>query len=98
MEIEKIIERFEGCAKWLASGETADDKNVDMLFCVLAELRKIENGDYVEVVRCRDCKSWDKSIQFMKSCACSYWSESKAKPRMPRDTDYCSQGERKEVE
>lgn len=32
-----------------------------------------------EIVRCRECKKWDRSKRMVNNCACSYWSASSLK-------------------
>jgi hypothetical protein len=62
---------------------------------------KVEDGEIVEVVRCKDCKHWlnegyDPIInRHFGSCTCEYW-EHPTEYFETAENDYCSYGERKE--
>lgn len=46
-----------------------------------------------EVVRCKDCKYYDESLEV---CRCSQWDLSRIEYPMVGADDFCSYGERKE--
>ena len=59
--------------------------NIDRIAIKLCDFEdKIEQGELVEVVRCKDCTEWDEKEQ-----ECSHWYGF-------RENDYCSYGERSE--
>lgn len=66
----------------------------------IRELSNIPASDVVEVVRCKDCKMWGRTLteeerQFCidtnTDLVCGVWTSDGLMPN-----DYCSQGERKE--
>ena len=54
--------------------------------CIIAE---IENAETVEIVRCRDCKNWDK---WENECNVSTEDDS-----LWFENDFCSYGERRDT-
>ena len=49
--------------------------------------------EYVSVVRCKDCRYFDKHETWS---ACTYWSGDPYEQAAVEDKDYCSRGERRE--
>ena len=60
---------------------------IEVVANILAELEGVPSADVVEVVRCKDCKWYNKS-----GCAI-YIADDTDKPT---DNDYCSYAERKD--
>ena len=55
-------------------------------------------ADYMEVVRCKDCKYWKQHFeQNMGQCYCNQW-ENDYFYCLTKDIDFCSYGERKDKE
>lgn len=65
-------------------------------YVTLSEIDSAPTEDVEAVVRCKDCKAWDKSISFMSACACSHWSPSRSNPRYTTPDDFCSAGIRED--
>lgn len=49
-----------------------------------------DKSDYVEVIRCRDCKYWIEDKDF--GMFCTHWGSTLSESR---ENDFCSYGERK---
>lgn len=61
-------------------------------FCHIKPNDKERYGEYVKVVRCKDCKSWNRfdDVQIIGSC------NRHGGVYIKRETDFCSWGERKD--
>lgn len=80
IEKEPIIE-------FITKGLNNPDKNKALGYDAIEILTEIEfapTADVVEVVRCKDCKHWNKGDCY--------------RLEMSMEDDFCSYGERKEVE
>ena len=85
---------YNACAAWnIGSLANADAGN-----CINFE--HIHLYDSVEVVRCKDCELWGRTlseedrqrcIEFNTDLVCDYWESDGLMPN-----DYCSKGERRE--
>lgn len=75
---------------------TVDDGTVQQKY------RAIEkwNRRVPDIVRCGECKYWDKTKRFLSACACAQWSPSADKKslRWLQPNEFCSRGERREGE
>ena len=60
----------------------------------IALLKKVESGQLVEVVRCRDCKHWDSETWFCDNH--STFDHHGLEWNMFSEDDFCSYGERKD--
>ena len=57
------------------------------------EFEDVERVDAVPVVRCKDCRCWQKSSLFSGHMVCRYVVDCSV---VRREDDFCSRGERKE--
>ena len=61
----------------------------------LAELENmIEEGELVEVIRCKDCIEWNEEDRFNDTKVCGFWSSNRNHVYTEPD-EFCSCGERR---
>ena len=66
------------------------------------DIEALPAADVVEVVRCKDCKSWDEAgvdpitNYHLGYCRHYQWQDKEYCDRETADNDFCSYGERKE--
>lgn len=60
---------------------------------IMAVFDEATTVDAVEVVRCKDCKHYEKHTKWS---SCTYWSGNPYEQAGVEDNDYCSYGERRE--
>lgn len=115
--MSKCTEIREICGDYAFDVEYSQDNKFTMLFNSLRNAQTVKRCievddsvpnvatavDFVEVVRCKDCKYWEHDKRSYNrgyhfgECTCPHWEGSSVWDR--HDTtidDYCSQGERKE--
>ena len=78
-DIDELLEKV---VKIQASGGSQEKKVGEIILA-------ITNAPAVEVVRCKDCKSWNRYKPDSVSGKCGFLC------RMRMDDDFCSYGERK---
>lgn len=90
----KYIDRDALLEKWQSALRKEPEKKNMLAYGVfklfIEKLKSEPTADVVEVVRCKDCKSWNKAEN---SCGTSDADNS-----MWFETDFCSYGERKDDE
>ena len=86
---------YESCKDW---AEQYEDKEFPYRECSFFKPK----ADVVEVVRCKDCRSWEEvgvdpitSYRF-GYCRHYQWQDREYSDRETNDNDFCSYGERKE--
>lgn len=72
-----------------------DGGYVDTVFVTKEEIDRQPTADVVEVVRCKDCKHHN---ELRKTCEHTQWEDAEGWDRDVKLNDFCSYGERKEVE
>lgn len=111
--MSKVSEIREFCGDYTFDVEYSDDNKFTMFFnsgrnaetvkrCIEVD-DSVPNAatavDFVEVVRCKDCKHWVKGgydpiiCRDFGSCTCEYW-EHPSEYYETNGNDYCSHGER----
>ena len=91
-----MAEKCEKCTENCPQAERAHQAALGRMYATkefIALLKKVESGELVEVVRCKDCKYWERGKDYEPYC--NHWGN------MMSDTnaeDFCSYGERREGE
>ena len=91
-----MAEKCEKCTENCPQAERANQAALGRMYATkefIALLKKVESGELVEVVRCKDCKYWERGKDYEPYC--NHWGN------MMSDTnaeDFCSYGERREGE
>ena len=89
-----MAEKCEKCTENCPQAERAHQAALGRMYATkefIALLKKVESGEIVEVVRCKDCKYWERGKDYEPYC--NHWGN------MMPDTnaeDFCSYGERRE--
>lgn len=103
--MSKCTEIREFCGDYALDVEYSKDFSFTMFFNSLRNAQTVKRCieiddsvpnvatavDFVEVVRCRDCKYWAEEKDF--GMFCSHWGSTLAESKAD---DFCSYGERKE--
>ena len=95
-----MAEKCEKCTENCPQAERAHQAALGRMYATkefIALLKKVESGELVEVVRCKDCKycrvaSWGERL-----CARKQTDGVYAELSNLREDDFCSYGERKEA-
>ena len=90
-----MVNKCENCAEKCPQAEMAHQAALGRMYATkefTALLKKVESGELMEVVRCKDCKHRDEDGCCTPPIISSYgWDHLE-----PKDNDYCSYGERKD--
>ena len=77
--------------------EECGECHAKAIFPPPCEYRK-DSTNFVEVVRCKDCKHYVQFLQDKKECRCTIFSGCYDRPYPTEPDDFCSYGERREEE
>lgn len=94
------IEQCENCPKKCPQAELAHQTALRLMYAtneLVALVKKIENGQLLEVVHCEDCEAWQAktAMSFLRDgshvrcCTCSVYG------RLMYNDDFCSKGKRR---
>ena len=92
-----MANKCENCAEKCPQAERAHQTALGRMYATnefTALLKKVESGELVEVVRCKDCKYWSGY-----GGRCKHWGSPLAGTvHYTNAEDFCSYGERREGE
>lgn len=95
MEMDK---KCENCTEKCPQAELAHQASLGRMYAskeLIVLLEKIESGELVEVVRCKDCQ-WYAPNNGGEWVGCQMFNAIRAVPEdAPGDNDFCSYGERR---
>lgn len=85
LTIEAMFERYD-----------LTDEQINALILAQEEFENIDNGELVEVVRCKDCKHWDADTKDGEGfCECDGFNKADGDDLWTAPNDFCSDASKK---
>ena len=102
-----MVDKCKSCTEKCPQAEMAHQAALGRMYTTrefITLLKKVESGELVEVVRCKDCEKWERTEPYRNYGYCHhpgfhlripYVMNDKFFHPLTKTTDFCSYGERK---